>query len=287
VNNRFIINYSPGATALHRLNGTTKVLAFIVMTAYVIMTYDVRVMAVMFIFCTGAVISLRPNWKPILFILFFMTITAGIIGSLIIILVKPSTGLSHVGGATYIIRWSERVYLTRELLWYAGAMFFKRLSSLSTALVLILSITPSELASGLNAIGLPYKGCIVISLAFRTIPDIARDFVDIKNSMMMRGMEMDPKRAGVFTRLRQMTLILVPLILTAFGRVDTIANAMDLRRFGMKKRRTWYSGNPPTRADWIARGLCGLTALFCLYYIILHRIVSPDPYAYWCPWIGP
>jgi energy-coupling factor transport system permease protein len=282
-----MINYTPGTTALHRLNGTTKLLMFIVMTAYITMTYDVRVLAVMLLFCVAAIVSMRPNWKPIIFVAAFMTVMSGILGSLLVILIKPETGLSHVGGAADIIRWNDRFYLTRELLWYVGAMFFKRLASLSTALVLILSITPSELASGLNAVGLPYKGCIIISLAFRTIPDIARDFEDIKNAMMMRGMEMDPRKAGVFTRLRQMTLILVPLILTAFNRVDTIANAMDLRRFGMKKRRTWYAHSPPARADWIVRGLCGLIALFCLYYIIRHRIISPAPHAYWCPWIGP
>jgi energy-coupling factor transport system permease protein len=82
-----------------------------------------------------------------------------------------------------------------------------------------------------------------------------------------------------------MTLILVPLIMTTFGRVDTIANAMDLRRFGNLKKRTWYSHNPPTRADWIVRVLVALTALVCVYYIIQYRIIHPAPYEYWCPWV--
>jgi energy-coupling factor transport system permease protein len=280
-----MINYSPGTSFLHRFNGATKVTAFIVMTVFIIMTYDVRVMAVMFVLCAAGVISMKPSWKPILFVVGFLTLTAGIIGSLIIILVKPDSGLNHVGAATYMIRFSERFYLTWELLWYVGAMFFKRLTSLATALVFVLSITPSELASGFNAIGLPYKACTIISLAFRTIPDIARDFVDIKNSMMIRGVEMDPKRAGFFTRLSQMTLILVPLILTSFSRVDTIANAMDLRRFGKLKKRTWYSAVPPSRADRIARLVIGFFALFCVYYIARWRIISPAPYEYWCPWI--
>jgi energy-coupling factor transport system permease protein len=188
MNNRFMINYNPGASALHRLNGATKVSGFIVMTVFVIMTYDVRVMAVMFILCVAGIVSMKPNWKPILFVAGFMTVTAGIIGSLLVILIKPGSGLTHVGAASYLVRFSERFYLTRELLWYVGGMFFKRLTSLATALVFILAITPSELAAGLNAAGLPYKACIIISLAFRTIPDIARNFLEIKNSMMIRGM---------------------------------------------------------------------------------------------------
>jgi energy-coupling factor transport system permease protein len=286
LNNRFMISYSPGATALHRLNGATKVLAFLVMTVYIIMTFDVRVMAPLFILCGAGIVSMRPNWKPILFVLGFMTLMAGIIGSLLIILIRPETALTRVGGETLIFRLSGSLYLTRELLWYVGAMFFKRLCSLAAALVFILAITPSELAAGLNAIGLPYKACTIISLAFRTIPDIARNFADIKNSLSMRGLELDPKRAGPVRRLRQMVLILVPLIMTSFDRVETIANAMDLRGYGKLKRRSWYSENPPRPADRIARVLTALTALFCIYYIAVHRIMNPPPYDYWCPWIG-
>jgi energy-coupling factor transport system permease protein len=285
MNNRFVINYAPGATAIHRLNGTTKVLLFLVMTVYVIMSFDVRILAPMFILCTGLIVSMKPHWKPILFVVAFMTVMAGILGSLLIILVKPEAGESHVGAATYIVRWSRHFFLTRELFWYVGAMFFKRLCSLSTALVLVLSITPSEIASGLNALGLPYKACIIISLAFRTIPDVARDFLDIKNSLSLRGVELDPKRAGLISRLRQLTLILVPLIMTSFGRVETIANAMDLRSFGKNRKRTWYSHNPPARSDWLVRAFTVLLAAFCVYYIVRYRIINPPPYEYWCPWV--
>jgi energy-coupling factor transport system permease protein len=282
-----MINYSPGSSPLHRLNGATKVAGFVVMTVFVIMTYDVRVMAVMFLLCVAGIVSMKPHWKPILFVAAFMTVTAGIIGSLLVILIKPGSGLTHVGAATYLVRFSERFYLTGELLWYVGAMFFKRLTSLATALVFVLAITPSELAAGLNSVGLPYKACVIISLAFRTIPDIARNFVDIKNSMMVRGMELDPKRAGLFTRLSQTALILVPLLLTSFSRVDTIANAMDLRRFGKLKKRTWYSGAPPSRSDRAARLVILLFALFCAYYIVRWRVISPSPHEYWCPWVSP
>jgi energy-coupling factor transport system permease protein len=103
--------------------------------------------------------------------------------------------------------------------------------------------------------------------------------------MMMRGAEMDPKRAGLFRRLRQMVLILVPLIMTSFGRVETIANAMDLRGFGKLKKRSWYSENPPKRKDWIARVIIILAGIFCICYIIKFRYISPLPYEYWCPWI--
>lgn len=284
MNNRFMINYVPGNTFFHRLNGTTKVLMFIVLQAFNIMTLDLRLMVCLFVVSLACIISMKPNWKPILFVILFMTISVGIIGSLIFILAKPSVGQIHVGGETFIIRWNERFYLTRELLWYLGVYFFKRISSLFAALLFILSITPSELAAGLNAAGLPYKACFIISLAFRTVPDIARDFTDIRNALALRGVELDSRRAGVTERLRQMVIILVPLIMTSFNRVDTIANAMDLRGFGRHKKRTWYSANPPARGDWIIRILAAALAVFCVYYLVRFRIIDPPVFDYWSPW---
>jgi len=284
MNNRLLINYSPGTTPIHRLNGATKVMGFIVVTVYIIMTFDARVMLPMFLLCTMGVISMRPNWKPILLIMGFMFIMAGVIGSLMIILIRPSSGLTHVGGETILIRWTDHFFISRELLWYVGAMYFKRLCSLSTAILFILAITPSELAAGFNKIGMPYKICTVLSLAFRTIPDIARDYIDIKNSLMMRGVELDSRKVGLGTRLKQTVFILSPLIMTSFGRIGTIANAMDLRGFSKMKKRSWYSEREPAWADWVARGIILLVALFVVYYIVFVRIVNPPPFSYWSPW---
>jgi energy-coupling factor transport system permease protein len=285
MNKRFVINYSPGGSALQRLNGSTKIAAFAVITAYIIMNFDLRLLALMFVICSAGVISMKPNWKTIVFVVAFLTITAGIIGSLMIILIKPETGQSHVGGETFILRFNSRFYLTWELLWYVGVMFFKRLTSLSSALVFILSITPSELAGGLNHLGLPYKACTIISLAFRTIPDIARNFNDITNSLAMRGVELNPRRAGPLKRLLAMPLVLAPLIISSFGRVEIIANAMDLRSYGKLKKRSWYAHVPPARADYLVRVLSAVLACFCVYYIINNRVINPPAFDYWCPWI--
>jgi energy-coupling factor transport system permease protein len=283
MNNRFMINYTRGTTPLHHLNGVTKILAFVTMTTYIIMTFDIRVMVPLFCLCTIGVASMRPNWKPIGFVVAFMTVMAGVIGSLLIIFVRPQAGFNHVGGATYLIHVSDHLYLTKELLWYVGVMFFKRLTSLSTALVFVLSITPSELASGMNRLCVPYKACTLVSLAFRTIPDIARNFTDISNSLMMRGAELDAKHASLASRLKAMTFILVPLVLTSFGRVEVIANAMDLRGYGKKKKRTWYTEYKPTAADWVARALIAAVFAFCLWYIIDKRVINPPSFDYWYP----
>lgn len=286
MNNRFIISYAPGNTPIHKLNGATKVLLFITMTVYIIMTFDVRVMLPMFLICILGIFSMKPNWKPILFMLGFLIVTAGIIGSLMLFLVASDSAVTYVGThETIVVRFSDSYYLTKELLWYGGAMFFKRLCSFAVAIFFVLSITPSEIAAGFNKIGMPYKVCTIISLAFRTIPDVARDFNDIKNSLQMRGVELDGKRVSLGKKLKQYVLLLVPLIVSSFGKVDNIANSMDLRGFGKHKKRTWYSEHPPTRADWIARACIILTVCVIVFYIVYFRNIHQAPFEYWCPWI--
>ena len=170
-----------------------------------------------------------------------------------------------------------------EVIWYAWAMFFKRVASLSSAILFVLSITPSELAAGLNSLKMPYKVCTIVSLAFRTIPDIARDFTDIKNSMQMRGVELE--KVSLVKKIKQYILMLVPLLMSSFAKVENISNSMDLRSYGKCKGRTWYSEHPATKGDYIARGVIAVIFLWCAFYIIFFRNLHAPNVDFWCPWV--
>ena len=284
MNNRFLINYTPGSTALHKLNGTTKVLGFIAITVAIIATFDFRVMLAIFLLCMAGVASMKPNWKPVAFMFGFLFVMNGIVGSLMVLLLAPESGLTKTGMET--IFWQSangKLYLSWELLWYAWAMFFKRVVSLSSAILFILSITPSELAAGLNSIKMPYKVCTIVSLAFRTIPDIARDFTDIKNSMMMRGVELENVSLG--KKLKQYVMMLVPLLMSSFAKVENISNSMDLRSYGKCKGRTWYSEHPATKGDKIARCVIAVIFVWWIFYVIFFKHINAPAVDFWCPWV--
>ncbi len=286
MNNRFVINYTPGTTTLHKLNGKTKVLALIVLMVAIISTFDVRLMLPIFLLCTACTALMKPNWKPILIMLGILFVMNGVLISLLIWLIKPASGLAYVAPTEQIL-WqvNNHFYLSKELLWYVGIMFFKRAASFSVAITFILSITPSELAAGLNGIGLPYKAAIIFSLAFRTIPDIVRDFADIRNSMQMRGLELDRKKISLHKRLRQYVLMLIPLIISSFNKVETIANSMDLRGFGKHKGRTWYCEHAPSKADYAVRIFTAVLMVLTILYIVFCRNLYAPVYDYWCPWV--
>lgn len=285
MNNKFVINFTPGTTMMHKLTGGTKVLLFILFTIAIIVTFDVRVIACLAILPIIAIISMKPNYKPIRFMLVFMLITVGLIGSIMLLLVSPDAGLTNVGGSTVIWRLSENLFITKETLWYIFAITLKRLTSFVVVIAFILATTPSEFASGLAFIHVPYKVCTIVSLAYRTIPDIARRYTEIKNSMQMRGVELS-KKASLGKRLKATAALLVPLIVSSFGRVDVIANAMDLRGFGRLKKKTWYSEHELTKADKVLRKFCIVLAVAIVAYIIWFRIINPWPATYWSPFIA-
>ena len=285
MNNRFVINYIPGPTLLHKLSGFTKVFLFIVMTVAIICTYDVRFLWPLCFINVAGIISMKPNYKPITFMFVFSFITVTLIGGIMLFFVSPDAGLNNVG--VEHILWSSasgKLYISKEWLWYQFVIWSKRTASFASVIAFALATTPSEFASGLNKCGLNYKVCTIISLAYRTIPDIANDFFNIRNSMMMRGVELG-KKAPLMKRLKNNITLLVPLIMTSFGKVGNIANAMDLRGYGKNKKRTWYAENDPTKADKIFRTLTIILAVLTVAYIIYTKAIDPWPAKMWCPWV--
>ncbi len=169
-------------------------------------------------------------------------------------------------------------------MWYFLVRFCKLMATFFAAMTFIQCITPSELAAGLYAMKVPYKVCMIVSIAFRYIPDILRDFTNIKISMQARGMELDAKRTGLWQCLKQNIMILVPLVVTSFDRVGNIANAMDLRGFGKNKTRTYYAEHEDGRGDSQMKVFYLALYLFIAVVIAL-RIVKPGEFLVWYPFV--
>ncbi|MBQ2145814.1 MAG: hypothetical protein II441_03725, partial [Oscillospiraceae bacterium] len=59
---------------------------------------------------------------------------------------------------------------------------------------------------------------------------------------------------------------LIPLIMSSMERIDTVANAMELRGFGKNRKRTWYMSRPFRAGDIAAIALGILMAAVSLAY---------------------
>jgi len=129
---------------------------------------------------------------------------------------------------------------------------------------------PSQFASSLNQIGVPYKIAYSVSLTLRYIPDLQEEFFTIKMSQEARGMELS-KKASLMQRIKGNLLIITPLIFSSLERIDTIATAMELRRFGKEKKRTWYSYQALKKGDYLTLLLAALFLVASLLLILQNQ----------------
>ena len=282
MNHSDIINLVPGSTYLHRLTGTTKVRLFIVLIVYIMMSFDLPLLLPAFIGGIIALFSLKPNWrtlKPIILIVVFMNV----FNIFLFWLASPHIGLSFTNDDTVLFAFNNYLVLTRGTLWYMIVRLLKMLTSFVVSLAFIISITPSEMAAGLTSIGLPYKFGSIVEIAFRYIPDISRDYQNIAISMQCRGLELDKKKTKVFDRLKQNVMILIPLVITSFDRVNDIANAMDLRGFGKHKKRTYYAEHEKIKGENIFVALYIILLIIVIIYSVYTRVV-PRPTNMWIYW---
>ena len=279
MNDRLIINLVPGDTYLHKLSGASKTRMFAVLIVVTIMTFDVRILLPLLAVSLVAFFSVKPDWKQIWWLVVLVVI--GNITNLVLYwLASPDAGVEYSNGSTVLYAFSDYLIVTAETMWYLFARMVKMMATFFISLTYILAVTPSEVAAGLYSLRLPYKLCSVVSLALRYIPDIGRDYTNIKISMQCRGVELDAKRASLMTRLKQTVLILVPLIITSFDRIGNIANAMDLRGFGKKKHRTYYSEHEPTKADNVFKVAYSIIGILCVVYIV-YGIIWPREMTVW------
>ncbi|NLZ75047.1 MAG: energy-coupling factor transporter transmembrane protein EcfT [Erysipelotrichia bacterium] len=277
-----IINLTKGKTFIHQLSGTTKVRLFAALMVYVMMSFDLPIILPLFIFSIIGLISLKPSWKTIRPIIFFV-VFLNVLNIILYWLADPHCGFEYTADKTVLFAYTNYLVVTRGTLWFLLVRLLKMLTAFSTSLVFIMSITPSELAAGLTSLGFTYKLGSIVEIAFRYIPDISRDYENIAISMQCRGLELDAKKTKAIERLKQMVIILIPLIITSFDRVGNISNAMDLRGFGKGKKRSYYSEYPERRNDKIFKLIYCLIALFCAYYIISGLITPrvPKMWIYW------
>jgi len=128
--------------------------------------------------------------------------------------------------------------LTVERLWFAVAQLM-RILSISLVFIMI-PYTVDSRAYGVTfrKLGLPDRLAYTMELSFRFIPTLARNFQVTLDAQRARGFEMDSVKGGILSKVKRIAPLIIPVTMNAIVSSEDIANAMDLRGFGQRKR-TW------------------------------------------------
>jgi energy-coupling factor transport system permease protein len=260
----FILSYIARKSPIHLLSGSTKLLVFLLWLILTMAGYDTRITAFRSIAGILLFILSETKIREVSFIfrmlLFFMA--CNLLG---IYLFSPEQGVVIYGSRYLIWKGFGRFTLTQEQLFYECNVLLKYVMIVPLAILLIVTMNPSEFAASLNCIGVNYAIAYAVSLALRFIPYVQRDYENISQAQQARGIELSFKVSRV-KRLKGAGAILLPLVFSSLDRIDVVSRAMELRSFWKHKHRTWYAARPFIRVDLLVLILSGILFVLGMWF---------------------
>ena len=254
-----MFSYSQLDTFIHRLSGLTKLISFLFLSFAVMLTYDYRIMlltlVISMIAFKVAKIQLKQIKIVLLYVLFFL-----VMNIVLTYVLEPDFGTEVYGTRTILFQFNSYFIVTKETMFYLA----------------VKTTNPSEFASSLNHIGVPYKVCTTLSLTLRYFPDIIRDYTNISLAQQARGIELSKKEK--FSKRFVMTVkMVIPLIFSTLDRVEVISNAMSLRGYGKLKKRSWYSYRKLQASDYC---VCLMSLAVLVLSMVMRFYVTKTMFYY-------
>ncbi|HEM4287464.1 TPA: energy-coupling factor transporter transmembrane protein EcfT [Streptococcus suis] len=243
-----LIGYHPGTGLIHSLSAVSKLLFFLIVSILAMITYDTRLILFIAVFSLALFKMSGIRYKEISLVL-ILTIIFAAMNALMVHLFAPRYGVELYGADTPLLSGLGVYSMTSQQAFYLVNLLLKYFCTVPLAIIFLMTTHPSQFASSLNQIGVSYKVAYAVSLTMRYIPDIQEEFYTIRMSQEARGLELS-RKGKLMDRIKGNLSLVIPLIFSSLERIDTISTAMELRRFGKNKKRTWYTQQPLQRIDY-------------------------------------
>jgi len=160
------------------------------------------------------------------------------------------------------------------------AMSLRITVMISAFSIFFLTVDPNEFALSLISMKIPFEIAFSFSLAFRFVPTIALEAQNIIDAQQSRGYEMQKK--GVINQVKNLIPILVPLIISAIKRAFNVAEALESRAFGSRRKRSYYFTINFSLKDYIT-SVCLIGLFILTIYLRIQFNVLPI----WFKWSFP
>lgn len=259
-----LLSYEKKDTWIHRLSGVTKMLFFLLWCVVSALTYDTRILLLMIAISFLIFGMAKVRWAQVCsvfkLIMFFMVLNLAAI-----FLISPYQGCDIYQSRTVLCHLFASYELTSEELFYLFNVMIKYFTIIPAVFTFMTTTDPSEFAASLNGIGVSYSIAYSVAIALRYIPDVQDEFHRIRNAQQARGIEMSSK-ASLLDRIKRTSSIIFPLLFSTMERIDVVSNAMELRGFGKKKKRSWYMARKLSRTDYLVLAATVLFSIWALWF---------------------
>jgi energy-coupling factor transport system permease protein len=239
------IAYHPGTSVLHRLHPLVKAGWLLFGTVFVFAVRSpwpvVAMVALQLAACPLVGVRLGQVRGSRLFIS-----TALLLGLLQVIFVHAGATLLQIGPLTITTGGLETgVYVAGRFL-----------SVVLLSYLFVLTTNPNDLAYALMRTGLPYRYGFALITALRLVPVFEQEGQTVYNAQLARGVRYDVRSPRRFLTLARQFFL--PLLVSALGKVDSLAVSMEGRCFGKYQTRTHLREVHTSRLDILGGVLLAL-----------------------------
>jgi energy-coupling factor transport system permease protein len=127
------------------------------------------------------------------------------------------------------------------------------LSVILLSYLFVLTTEPNDLAYALMRAGLPYRYGFALVTALRLVPTFEQEGQIVYDAQLARGVRYDVRSPRRFLTLARQFVL--PLLISALGKVDSLAVSMEGRCFGKYPSRTFQREVRATWRDAVAAGI--------------------------------
>lgn len=272
-----LFNYIERPSPIHKLTGASKLIALLMFSISTMTSFYTPFLAVVAVIALLLFRVSKIRLREVSFLVGAVTVFM-LMNNVLIFLFSPEHGVSLYGSRHVLLSFGGRYAVTQEQLFYHLNLLLKYLCTIPVVILFVCTTNPSEFAASLNRIGVSYRISYAVALALRYIPDIQREYRDISRAQQARGVEMS-KKATLIKRLKAASAILIPLVLSSLERIEVVSNAMELRRFGKAKQRTWYAGRDFTKWDYLTIAFSVLLMAVSMLLTFLNGSRFYNPFA--------
>jgi energy-coupling factor transport system permease protein len=147
---------------------------------------------------------------------------------------------------------------------FAAAMSLRFIDLLLVGLLLLSITSLEEFSAGLMLLGMPYPVAFALSLSFRLVIVFIATGFTIVEAQKVRGNNV--QEGSIIKRIRAYSPLLVPLILNAVKKAETLTLALESKGFSPKNKISLKGRYILRIADWIVLALCA-GAVACMVLV--------------------
>lgn len=275
-------NYKERNTIVQRLDPRARIIFILCAIVAIILVWDLRVLVLWLAFSLLTLRLARLTWAEMRR---FWLVVLPVVTFLVTLTALTGRGGEEAYRERHLIwqaTWtlfgrSLSPSLSIEQLFFAASQFSRMLSMAALSLLIPFTIHPAQYGVTFKGLGLSDKFAVATDLAFRFVPTLGRDFATVLDAQRARGYEVERLGGGLVQQVRNLAPLIIPITIGAILGAEDIIDAMDLRAFGTRPKRTWVTQLVYRRKDY-ALIAAGVTIL--VLTIILRRL---GIIAFWVP----